>query len=292
VPWWPAALILGVVALVIGGYALYRVVQPARADVVWSDGFDGAAGAPPSDRNWLFTTGTSYPGGAAQFGTGEVQTYTDDREHARLDGKGHLLITATKDASGAWRSARIESRRTDFQPKPGGTLEVSARIKVPTLQPGYWPAFWMLGEPFRGTYTNWPGIGEIDILETVGRFPNTVLGTMHCGTAPGGPCKENDGISGKYSLPGGKSISADFHTYAVQWDRSKTPNEIRWYFDGHRFHTVRADAVDAQTWANATDHGYFILLNLAIGGALPGPADVTTKPGGALVVDEVTVSRP
>jgi beta-glucanase (GH16 family) len=67
--------------------------------------------------------------------------------------------------------------------------------------------------------------------------------------------------------------------------------EIRWYVDGHQYHTVRADDVDAGTWAKATGHGFFLLLNLAIGGALPGPPDASTQPGGSMAVDSVSVTR-
>jgi beta-glucanase (GH16 family) len=288
---WPLAGAVALVVVLIAGYAIYTVVQNQRSKVVWSDDFTGAAGAAPNKNNWLFTTGTSYPGGAPQFGTGEVQTYTDDRAHVSLDGNGHLVITATRDAGGAWRSGRIETRRTDFEPTADGTLEVAARIKVPPPSPGYWPAFWMLGKGFRGNYVNWPGIGEIDIMEWTPRDPGTVIGTMHCGVAPGGPCRENDGLSGRYTMPDGKPLSADFHTYSVQWDRSRPQDEIRWYVDGHSYHTVRAGDVDPATWANATNHGFFVLLNVAIGGALPGPPDASTTPGGSMVVDSVSVTR-
>ena len=42
---------------------------------------------------------------------------------------------------------------------------------------GIWPAFWMLGNDI-GT-NPWPNSGEIDIMENIGREPNTVYGTVH-----------------------------------------------------------------------------------------------------------------
>jgi beta-glucanase (GH16 family) len=279
------------VVVLVAAYAIYRATNRSRPNVVWADDFAGADGARPAERDWLFTKGTSYPGGAPQFGTGEIETYTDDPANVHLDGKGHLVITATRDAGGAWRSARIETRRTDFEPAAGGRLEVAARIKVPPPSPGYWPAFWMLGKDFRGTYVNWPSVGEIDIMEMSGRLPATVYGTFHCGVTPGGPCHENDGLSARYTAPDGKPLSADFHIYSIQWDRSLPQEEIRWYVDGHQYHAVHAGDVDAETWAKATKHGFFVLLNLAIGGALPGPPDESTQPGGSMVVDSVSVTR-
>jgi beta-glucanase (GH16 family) len=269
----------------------YQLLAAPRWDVVWSDDFDGASGSAPSAQNWILSTGTSYPGGAPQWGTGEIQTYTRDSENVRLDGEGNLVITATRDAAGAWRSARLESARSDFQPPPGGALEVSARLKLPNGGRGYWGAFWMLGKDFRGDYTNWPGVGEIDIMEYIGRQPSSVFGTLHCGTAPGGPCGEPNGIGGGHTQPDGSALSDAFHTFSIQWDRSGSTEQIRWYLDGERFFTVNADDVDAATWKQATDHGFFVLLNLAIGGGWPGPPDDSTRPGASMIVDRVWVSQ-
>ena len=284
------ALAVVVVALLAGGYVLYRLQTHDNWDTVWVEDFGGAAGAAPSSADWLQSTGTSYPGGAPHWGTGEIQTYTSDRANASLDGDGHLKITATRDAPGTWHSARLETHRTDFQAGPGEKLKVEARIQVPHGGAGYWAAFWMLAKDFRGNYVNWPGVGEIDVMEFKGGATSDVNGTFHCGITPGGPCHENNGIGGKYKSPEG-ALSDGFHTYGVELDRSTPTEEIRWYVDGHRYFTVSASDVDAVTWDKATHHGFFLLLNLAIGGAFPGPPDASTRPGGSMVVDNVTVSR-
>lgn len=57
--------------------------------VQWSDDFSGAAGSLPDSSNWILTTGTSYPGGAPQFGTWEIETYTANPENVQTDGKGN-----------------------------------------------------------------------------------------------------------------------------------------------------------------------------------------------------------
>jgi beta-glucanase (GH16 family) len=285
-----AATAAVVVAVVFASLA-YAVFRRATWQTVWSEDFTGAAGTAPSSASWRYDTGTGYPGGAPQWGTGEVQSYTADRAEIALDGEGHLRITPTRDEAGAWRSARIESRRQDFRPPAGGTLAVEAKIKISDGGQGYWPAFWMLGEGFRDDPTAWPGIGEIDILENIGREPGIIHGTLHCGVAPGGPCQENTGLGGAYTSPDGTPMSARFHTYSVQWDRSAAIEEIRWYVDGHQYHVVRASDVDAATWARATGHGFFLLLNVAIGGSWPGLPDASTRPGSSMLVDSVSVSQ-
>ena len=288
---WFIAVLVVVVLVVVGGFLLASRKSGTSGgwQSVWSDDFSGAAGSAPSSANWQQDTGTAYPGGAANWGTGETETYTTDRANARLDGSGHLQITATRDASGAWHSARLETRRTSFTAPAGGALRVQARIKVPAAGAGYWPAFWMLGSAFRGNYTNWPGIGEIDIMENKGSEPSTVHGTFHCGVAPGGPCNENNGISGAYRST--SALSAGFHTFGVQWDRSTKTERISWFVDGHTYFTVRSTDVDAATWARATHHGFFVLLNMAIGGSFSGPTDAGTRPGGVMTVDSVSVAR-
>ena len=83
------------------------------------------------------------------------------------------------------------------------------------------------------------------------------------------------------------------HVRAWSGTASTSPEQIRFYLDGVNFHTVTADQVDATTWANATNHGYFIILNVAMGGAFPdafgGGPDGGTGPGHPMVVDYVQV---
>ncbi|MEW2564980.1 glycoside hydrolase family 16 protein [Streptomyces griseorubiginosus] len=268
---------------------------PTGWSQVFVDDFNGTAGTGVNTSNWQYATGTSYPGGPANWGTGEVETMTNSTSNVALDGNGNLRITPLRNAAGNWTSGRIETNRTDFQPPAGGKLRVEARIQMPnvtgTAAEGYWPAFWMLGAPYRGNYQNWPGVGELDIMENV-QGMNRVWATMHCGTNPGGPCNETTGIGNNVPCPGATCQSA-FHTYTLEWDRSVSPETIRFLVDGTQFHSVNASQVDATTWANATNHGFFIILNVAMGGAFPdafgGGLDSGTQSGVPMVVDYVQV---
>ncbi|MEU6604285.1 glycoside hydrolase family 16 protein [Streptomyces shenzhenensis] len=298
------ALVAVLGTLVLTAAAATAATLPANASAptppsgwtqVFLDDFNGAAGSGVSTSDWQYATGTSYPGGAANWGTGEVETMTSSTNNVALDGNGNLLITPRRDAAGNWTSGRIETNRTDFQPPAGGKLRVESRIQLPNVTgdaaKGYWPAFWMLGAPFRGNYWNWPSVGELDIMENVQGL-NTTWATIHCGTNPGGPCNETTGIGGSTSCTG-TTCQAGFHTYRMEWDRSTSPEEIRYYLDGVNFHTVRANQVDATTWSNATDHGFFIILNVAMGGGFPGAfgggPDGGTDPNHPMVVDYVQV---
>ncbi|MCW3841130.1 carbohydrate-binding protein [Micromonospora yasonensis] len=271
---------------------------PTGWSLVWSDDFTGAAGTLPSSANWIIDTGTSYPGGPANWGTGEIQTYTSSTANLSQDGAGNLRITPLRDAGGRWTSARIETVRTDFKPPAGGVLAIEGRIQMPNVTgaeaAGYWPAFWSLGSPYRGNYQNWPSIGEIDVMENVNGL-NQVWGTLHCGYAPGGPCNEFNGLGNTRACPGSSCQSA-FHTYRTEWDASVTPQQLRWYVDGQLFHTVSQNQVGDPYWGQMTNHGgYFLLLNVAMGGSFPngvagyGTPTSSTVSGRPMLVDYVAV---
>ncbi|MGN9781772.1 glycoside hydrolase family 16 protein [Nonomuraea sp. ZG12] len=271
---------------------------PSGWSQVWADDFNGPAGSPPSSANWIVDTGHNYPGGPDNWGTGEIQNYTADSTNLGLDGSGNLRITPRRSSSGEWTSARVETRRSDFKPADGRILRIEGRIQMPNVTgaaaSGYWPAFWALGSPYRGNYWNWPGIGEFDIMENVNGI-NSVWAVLHCGVAPAGPCDEFNGLGASRACPG-STCQSSFHTYRFEWDRSVSPNQLRWYVDGQQFHSLSQSRFDAATWNNMTGHaGYFLLLNVAMGGAFPngvaGSSTPTaaTVPGHPMVVDYVAV---
>ncbi|GAA1126313.1 carbohydrate-binding protein [Kribbella jejuensis] len=294
------ALVVPLLAAASIGVAAEASVPPPPAGwtTVWSDDFNGPSGSLPSSSNWIIDTGHGYPGGPGNWGTGEIQNYTNSPSNLSLDGGGNLNITPRRDAAGNWTSARIESQRADFKPPAGGVLAIESRIQMPNVTGdaalGYWPAFWALGSPYRGNYWNWPGIGEFDIMENVNGI-NSVWGVLHCGVNPGGPCNETTGLGANRACPGASCQSA-FHTYRFEWDTSVSPNQLRWYVDGQQFHSLSQSQFPADTWSNMTSHaGYFVLLNLAIGGAFPdalnGPTPrASTVPDKPMVVDYVAVS--
>ncbi|WP_456786322.1 glycoside hydrolase family 16 protein [Cellulomonas sp. P5_C5] len=293
-----AATVLAATTLVAANANAAVPTTPSGWSLQWSDDFTGSAGQLPSSNNWLFTTGTQYSGGPANFGTGEIQTYTTSSQNIGLDGSGNLKITPVKASNGSWTSARIETKRTNFKPPSGGVLRIEGRIAMPDVTgasaAGYWPAFWALGSPYRGNYWNWPGIGELDIMENVNGL-NQVWGTLHCGVNPGGPCNETNGLGATRSCPT-TSCQGNFHTYAIEWDTSVSPQILRWYVDGQNFLNITQNQVGAQYWSDMTSHeGYFILLNVAMGGAFPNGVAGSSTPtsstvsGKPMLVDYVAV---
>ena len=252
---------------------------PPGFTLTWSDDFTGAANTGLDTSVWKYDTGTG-------FGTGEVETMTNSTANVYQDGAGHLIIKAIHtgaNPTAGWTSGRIETQAATFGAPAGGVVRMESMIQQPNVTTtnglGYWPAFWMLGAPYR-TGVGWPTSGEVDILEDINGL-SLVYGTLHCGTPTGGPCNETSGRgSGAVACPG---CQTGYHDYAVEIDRSVSPEQIRWYLDGNNYFTLNSTVVDATTWANAVDHPFFIIYDLAMGGGFPNGVSGVTTPTTATV---------
>jgi len=128
-----------------------------------------------------------------------------------------------------YRSGWVETK--DAYATKYGYIE--ARIKFPYkagTQWGYFPAFWT----WRANITNYHNMAEIDICEIFGgKYKDNTIST---------------GVYRHYASPvdnwGGllyfSNFSyADWHTYAIEWDKSR----ITWYLDGKAINSVMKHAI-------------------------------------------------
>ncbi len=241
------------------------VLAQTNWKLAWSDEFNGPAGSAPNPSKWTYDTG------ASGWGNRELENYTTSRENSFLDGSGNLVIRAVKTADG-FTSARLKTQ--GLYSVTYGKIE--ARIQIPYGQ-GIWPAFWMLGDNSKARA--WPAIGEIDIMENIGKEPTIVHGTIHGPGYSGGR-----GIGRPYELPAGKRFADDFHVYSAVWN----PDSIEIFVDGNSYHKLNKSGIpEGTTWA--FDHPFYLILNLAVGGQWPGYPDDTTKFPQQLKVDYVRV---
>ena len=259
---------------------------PRGWELVWSDEFNGPAGAPPDPANW-----TPVSGGDG-WGNHELEYYCAPGSsqapcdqalpNAALDGQGHLVIAAVRTSSGAWTSARLKTfGKRSFQ---YGRIE--ARIRLPAGQ-GLWPAFWALGEDH--DQVHWPDCGEIDVMENVpadvpgGLGADRIKSTIH---GPG--YSGNHGVVQPVKFPNGGRVDDGFHVYGVIW----SPGKISFYVDdpSRLFFTVAPKDLPAgKAWV--FDKPFFLLLNLAVGGDWPHDPGPSTPNPARMIVDYVRVYR-
>jgi beta-glucanase (GH16 family) len=244
------------------------IEPPEGFELIWNDEFDGDTVDPA---NW------TYDIGGWGWGNGEAQYYTDRPENARVE-NGLLVIEARQEKfeDSYYTSGRLLTQ--GLQAFQYGRIE--ARIKVPAGG-GTWSAFWMLGDAFGRatedpTKSNWPDVGEIDIMEYVGREPDLVIGTIH------GPGYAGAGGITKWNRQD-FDISEDFHVFAVEWDS----DGIRWFFDNQMYSDLSRDAVGDREWV--FDQPFFIIMNVAIGGTLGGTIALDTEFPVYMYVDHVRV---
>ncbi len=214
---------------------------------VWCDEFD-EDGLPDPSR-W------GYDVGGGGWGNRELQYYTNADLNNVFIEDGILNIRAVKeDHSGYdYTSARLVTKyRGEWE---YGRVQVMA--KMPSGR-GLWPAIWML--PTNRQVSNWPHIGEIDIMEYVGYDPGVVHGTIHTGAF-----NHQIGTQIGYSvnIP---TVEEQFHLYEMIWE----PGKIELFVDGERFAqfgfnpdmNINNEVSDAWPF----DDVFHLILNVAVGG--------------------------
>jgi beta-glucanase (GH16 family) len=243
-----------------------------KTNLVWSDEFD-VDGA-PNPNSWTYDLGDGTQQGLPPgWGNNEFQIYTSNAENVRVE-NGMLVITALQNANG-YTSARIKTQGL-FEQQYG---RFEARIRLPQGK-GLWPAFWLLGN--NCDQNPWPGCGEIDIMENVGDEPTTVFGSVHGPNFSGG-----ESISKKYELTDGR-FDTEFHVFGIEW----SPNRINYYVDDVLYNSITPDKVADETDGNGQwvfDNSMYMILNVAVGGNLPGFPNADTTFPQRMFVDYVRV---
>ncbi len=239
---------------------------PAGYSLVWNDEFDGS-GLPDTAKWGDDTFANTY-----DPANGELEYYTAARTQNDNVGGGNLSLTVTKeDMTGApdyagqhYASARIMTRgKADWT---YGFFDIRAKLPCGA---GTWPALWMVGSA--GT---WPTDGEIDIMEELGRDPDTIYGTIH------------DDFNQPHNGDGSHTAITDacgsFHNYELTW----TTERIDIAVDGVVYDSyVNAHTGHAQ-WP--FDNPQFLIFNVAMGGSWAGAVDDGALPR-SMIVDYVRV---
>ena len=230
--------------------------------LLWSEEFADHKNGELSRDTWNFDIGDGASAGLIGWGNNELEYYTKDS----VSINGNLIISAQKIEADSglqcyygpaqWSSGKIHTgEKVGFK---YGRIEICA--KMPTGV-GTWPALWLLGKNLLDGVA-WPHCGEIDILETTGKNPFQIQGTIH-----------GDGYFGENGLTkiiqSPDLLSDDFHTYAISW----TEDQIEWSFDGESYNTLRKSDTDAIGKPWPFNQEFYLIMNLAIGGWFAGEVD-------------------
>ena len=223
---------------------------------LWSDEFNGAAGATADPANWVGQDGDGIAFENRGWGNNERQWYRF--ENATTDGSGVLNILATRTGASStacyYGPCEFYSSKLVTKDKVGFTYgRLEARIKGAPGN-GTWGAFWTLGSNI--DLKGWPLCGELDVIELIGRDPKAILGYSH------GPVTWGGGRGN--TIQATEDWANNYHTFAIDW----LPDQLTWYMDGVKFGTVSKTDRD---WV--FDKEQYMILNLAMGGNLGGEID-------------------
>ncbi|MCI4670306.1 MAG: glycoside hydrolase family 16 protein [Bacteroidia bacterium] len=240
--------------------------------LMWSDEFEGSEINPDI---WTHELGDGCQNGPdlCGWGNNELEWYTDEKKNSQVK-DGNLIIRALRESTPVngydYTSARmITKNKADFK---FGRMDI--RAKLPKGK-GLWPAIWML--PTENKFGTWPRSGEIDIMELIGDKPAEVLGTVHYGL------DFWRFKSAYYELEEG-DFSDDFHTFTLLW----RDDCLRFMVDGVMYGNAITPSVTLPTGYPFNEKFHFI-LNVAVGGNLPGNPDATTTFPQEMVIDYVRV---
>ena len=244
-------------------------------NLIMSDEFS-VEGA-PDPLKWTYDIGNGTQQGLpVGWGNNELQYYTDRTENIKVE-NGVLVITANQESFGGsnYTSGRLISQGL-FEQQYG---RFEARIRLPYGK-GIWPAFWLLGNDC--DENAWPQCGEIDVMEYLGDAPTVVFGSVHGPQYSGG-----ESISKQYELQNDR-FDTGFHIFGIEWG----PDYINYYVDGDLYQSITPETVSEETngageWV--FNRPFYIILNIAVGGNLPGSPNSETVFPQSMYVDYVRV---
>lgn len=240
--------------------------------LVWQEEFN-YTGLPDSSK-WGYEVG--------HVRNKEAQYYTPARAENIQVANGVLQIKGLKEnyPNAAWQPGSEQWSRKDsiagytsasINTKNKFTFtygRMEVRAKLPAGG-GMWPAIWLLGADH--SHGGWPYAGEIDVMEFIGNEPLNIYGTVHY-------AKDSTGHASSGRRIAVPDLHSGFHVYTLEWNKQ----QLDLYFDDslyHRFDIAAAGRGDF----NPFRQPFYILLNLAMGAAWPGPIDDKVLPQQFLV---------
>ncbi len=255
--------------------------------LVWSDEFD-YEGAPDPEK-WNFETGNF------QWPNKELQAYSDRPANVFVK-NNQLTICSLKEQDGEreYTSSKLVTRgKACWQ---YGYFDIRAKFPKGA---GCWPAIWLMpyrkhkpvpagvpvradGRPDFKNFTEedfkkfprpdikdrWPNCGEIDLVEYIGRKPDSLLFSLHSGRHNH---QRHDTVPYTTVVDFPEGFFDEFHNYSMEW----TPDYFEYFVDGVSYcrYNKTDDPIDQGYDSWPFDKPFYLIMNTAVGGGLGGPVD-------------------
>ena len=219
-----------------------KETRPAKWGLEWADEFNGMA---LDATYWIAVDGAANVNNEREYYT-PTDVYLEN---------GNLVLRSQQRLMGG-RGYTSGEVRTGTKRGVSPGFAVEWRTQIPSGK-GIWPANWLVAQAcdgINGCGSNWPP--EIDVLEVRGSTPNANVMTHWWSTYPT-PQHQTTTYVGPVDL------SADFHSYRVEWFR----DSVVWYIDGIQ---------RAKHTTNITTGQMQLVMNTAVGGDFDQSPDAST----------------
>ncbi len=269
---WPLLVVLAVLATVIATVAVRQATDPSATPstssnrVVLDENFDGGT----LDESRWNTCHWWNDGGCTIASNNELEWYRPEQVTV-ADGTLRLTAAPNRYVASDGETYDFTSGMVTTGPTPDddnakvaityGTVE--ARFKAPAGR-GLWPAIWLLPASKESR-------PEIDPLEMIGQDPSELILHFH-------PEDRDADSPSKRVRVTAPDLAEDWHTVGLSW----TPGKLVYTLDGTPIWTVTGDQVPSEPM--------YLVMNLAVGGAYPGPPDDSTPFPATFEIDHVRLT--
>jgi beta-glucanase (GH16 family) len=268
---WPLLVLLAVLVAVIATAAVRQTTEPAPTTgsgsrVVLDENFDGGT----LDSSRWNTCHWWDDGGCTIASNDELEWYRSEQVSVS-DGTLRLTAAPNRYEASDGNTYEFTSGMVTTGPTPDddkakvaityGTVET--RFKAPAGR-GLWPAIWLLPASKESR-------PEIDLLEMIGQNPRELILHFH-------PEDRDADSPSKRIRVADPDLAGDWHTVGLIW----TPGKLVYTLDGKPVWTVTGDQVPSEPM--------YLVMNLAVGGAYPGPPDAATRFPSTFEIDYVRMS--
>ncbi|WP_051235533.1 carbohydrate-binding domain-containing protein [Marinimicrobium agarilyticum] len=283
-------------ATVVFGIAAHSQAQVGP--LLWEDNFDTL-----NSEHWNVIEGDGCPN-LCGWGNQELEYYQGDNVSIEPvpgeSGNSAIVLEARNETveSRAFTSGKLDS-------KGGVSIQygmIETRIRVPDLDTGLWPAFWLLGT----STASWPAKGEIDMMEmghsqavidethpgtSMNRFvgSNAIFYAEEACTDANPTCAASTAWQTDNAYVANTSLSDRFVTYRLYW----TDQSLRFSVVDNG---VEYDMYDAPIGiTDASDEfrqPFYLLMNMAVGGTFTDAmqnSEVTAPLPAKMYIDYVRV---